>query len=99
MSHRSDSRSPRKEPIEILKETFGQDLEHLSRENKFTLIALLGQVGRTSLEKYLLVEAYRDLPGNNIPENLFELLPELSKNLNETNLLKLIKELIEKLKN
>jgi len=98
MSHFSDSRSSRKEPIEILKESFGQNLEYLSKENKFTLIALLGQVGRHSNENYSLIEAYRDLPGNNIPENLFELLPKLSENLNEANLLNVIEELIKKLK-
>lgn len=94
----SDSKGSRKSPLEVLKENFGQSLRGLSKRDKFTLIVLLGQVARYSDENYSLIDAYRELPGENIPERLFKLLPELSENLTEINLLNLCQELIENIK-
>jgi hypothetical protein len=96
--HSEDSKGSRKNSVEILRENFGENFEDLNRRDKFTLIALLGQVGRHSNKSYSLIDAYRDLPGSNIPESLFNLLPELSINLSETALVNLIEELIKELR-
>ncbi len=94
----SDSKGSSQSPLEILKRTFGRSLENLSRRDKFTLIALLGQVARNSERNYSLMDAYRELPGENIFRSLFQLLPKLSENLSEENLINLCQELIENLK-
>ncbi len=94
----SDSKGSSQSPLEILKRTFGRSLENLSKQDKFTLIALLGQVARNSERNYSLMDAYRELPGENISRNLFQLLPQLSENLSIQNLLDLCEKLIEVIK-
>lgn len=94
----SDSKGSSQSPLEILKRTFGRSLENLSRQDKFTLIALLGQVARNSEQNYSLMDAYRELPGENISRDLFQLLPQLSENLSIQNLLDLCEKLIEVIK-
>lgn len=94
----SDSKGSSQSPLEILNRTFGRSLENLSRRDKFTLIALLGQVARNSERNYSLMDAYRELPGENISRSLFQLLPQLSESLSEENLINLCQELIENLK-
>ena len=91
MGDLSDSKDSIQNPLELLKINFGQSFENLSRRDKFTLIALLGQVARNSNQNYSLIDAYRELPGENIPERLFQLLPSLSENLTEVNLVNLCK--------
>ena len=91
----SDSKGSSQSPLEILKITFGRSLENLSRQDKFTLIALLGQVARNSERNYSLMDAYRELPGENISRSLFQLLPQLSENLSIQSLLDLCGKLIE----
>jgi hypothetical protein len=94
----SDSKGSSQSPLEILKRTFGRSLENLSRQDKFTLIALLGQVARNSERNYSLMDAYRELPGENISRSLFQLLPQLSENLSIQKLLDLCEKLIEVIK-
>lgn len=98
MVNLSDS-SRKKTPLELLKENFGQNLESLSKREKFILLASMAQVAamKDTNEEYSLLTAYRDLPGGNVTKKLFELMPALNETLSEENLLRLCQELIEKL--
>ena len=94
----SGSKNSRRSPIEILEENFGQSFKELSREDRFALVILMGQIARSQKMDYSLTDAYRELPGENVSDKLFNLLGELSESLTESNLIDSCQELIESLR-